>query len=126
MNASRTAHPRTRPVALRAKSDGSTDGSTRPAALSIPLLLSARHDEALDLLSFLEIDDGPEQLSLLVGATGVDAERATDPRVPARLVDMAVQRQHRLVLLYRITHGGRAQWDRGSPRVLEPHVLREL
>src|ERR671910_1647264 len=126
MNASRTAQPRTSPVAFRANSEGSVNSSALPAALSIPLLLSAGQHEPFDLLAALEIDDGPEQLPLFVRAPWIDGKRFADPRVPARLMDVAVERQGRLVLLERLADGGRTERHRPPSRVLEPHVLGQL
>src|SRR5439155_9256644 len=88
--------------------------------------LSAREDEARDLLLAVEVHDGAEQLALLVRAARVDAESSTDAGGALRLVDVAVEPEARLVLLDRGAHGGRADGDGGAPRLLERHVLRQL
>src|SRR5918995_2933533 len=68
------------------------------------LLLSAGEHELLDPLFAVEIDDRPEQLSLLVGTPRVDTKRVADARVAARFVNMSVQGQRRLMLLDRGAH----------------------
>src|SRR5947209_19921565 len=115
MNASRTDQPRTKPVALRTKTARSSNGLPAPATVAIyvkpPLAseppkprigaapLAARQYEFLDLLSTLDVDHCPEQLSLLVRASGIDAERPSKPLRPPRFVDVTVQRKRRLVAL---------------------------
>src|SRR3954464_2388768 len=124
MNASFTDQPRTRPVAFRTKSDRS---SYAPAVVvAMQFLLSAREQEALDLLLAVEVDDGPEEIALLVGAPGVDAERAPDPRGRLALVDVAVEGQRRLEIFNRLPDGGRAHRPRRTAGVLQLHVLGEL
>src|SRR4051794_28753946 len=112
MNASRTDHPRTRPVALRTKSDCSPGCPAPAATVAIPDYLlelrisAACQNELLDLLLAVDVDHGTEQLALLVRAAGVDAQGLPEPRCAARLVDVAVQRQRRLVLLDRLAYSG--------------------
>src|SRR5881397_605471 len=95
MKASKTDHPFTRPVALRTNIVRSTGMS---ALAKTPPFLAGRQHELLDLLPG-EIDQGAEQLALLVGAPGVDAQGVADARVAARLVNVAVQCKRRLGLL---------------------------
>src|SRR5215203_3867723 len=122
MNPSSTDHPLRRPVAFL----WNRSPAPEPAVVSLAiylLLLSAGEYEPLDFLAAVEVDDGPEQLSLLVGASGVDAKRAPDARVALRLVDVTVQRQARLSLLYCLPHRLRAdRYDR-APAMLGAHVL---
>src|SRR5919197_1587705 len=125
MNASRTDQPRTSPVAFRTKSVRSSYGRP-PAMVVIAPLLTARQDELLDLLLAVELDDGAEELALLVRAPRVVAERVAEPRRPAGLVDVPVQREARLELLDHLTDGGRADGPRRPTGVLEVHVGGEL
>src|SRR5579871_6613960 len=96
MKASRTDQPRTSPVALRTKTARSSNGapaaplatdamSVDPPSSWMPRAatcaaasrsLAACQHEPLDLLAVLDVDHRPQELSLLVGAAGVDAERA--------------------------------------------------
>src|SRR5215471_15510620 len=116
MNASRTDHPLTRPVALRTKSVRSA--GTSAAAITTPfrslpksrsrcrwvrLLSAAGQHEVLDLLA-VQLDERAQQLSLFVRAAGVDDQGVANPGVPAGLVDVAVQREHRPELLDRAAH----------------------
>src|SRR5919197_5548481 len=102
MNASRVDQPRTRPVALRTKTARSA-ASPAPAVTEAILTLSsssggvlaARQYEVLHLLLALDVDHRPEQLTLLVGAAGIHAERLPEPVRAARLVDVAVQSERR-------------------------------
>src|SRR3954464_3190208 len=130
MNASRTAQPRTRPVALRTKSDRSSYAPASAATSAVDIekssSLTARQNEALDLLLAVEVDDRSQQLPLLVGAPRVDAQRAAQPGRAARLVDVAMQRQRRLQALDRLAHRGRAGRDRGMARVAQVHVDGQL
>src|ERR1044072_6607738 len=102
MNASRVDHPRTRPVALRTKTARSTESPD--ATVAMPLLLAAGQNEVLDLLLAFEVDDDPEQLTLLVTAPRVDAKRLPEPMCSARFVDVPVQRERGLVALDHVTH----------------------
>src|SRR6266536_622565 len=111
----------------------SPSGRTGPALLPEPRpqlpfvsLLSAREDEALDLLLAVEVDDRTEQLALLVRAARVYAESSTDARGALRLVDVTVEAEAGLMLFDRGAHRGRADRDSGAPRLLELHVLRQL
>src|ERR1700754_1898523 len=126
MKASRTDQPRTRPVALRTKSACSPPDATVAIRSLLRRCLTAGQDEALDLLLAIHVDDRSQQLSLLVGAPRVDAQRAAQPVGAARLVDVTVQRQRRLVALDGLADRRRADGDRGAPRALEVHALREL
>src|SRR3954449_11679630 len=109
MNASRTDQPRTRPVALRTKRACSPCPAPAATVAIADYLLELRisaacQNELLDLLLAVDVDHGTEQLSLLVRAAGVDAQRLPKPRGSARLVDVAVQRQRRLVLFDRLAY----------------------
>src|SRR3954467_10808554 len=130
MNASRTAQPRTRPVALRTKSDRSSYAPASAATSAVYIekssSLTARQNEALDLLLAVEVDDRSQQLPLVVGAARVDAERAAQPGRAARLVDVAVQRQRRLQAFDRLAHRRRARGDRRVARVAQVHLRRQL
>src|SRR5919205_312112 len=108
MNASCTDQPRTRPVAFRTKSDRSSYGRSPAVVVAMQFLLSAGEQEALDLLLAVEIDDGPEEIALLVGAPGVDAKRPPDAGRSLALVDVTVERQRRLEIFDRLTDGRRA------------------
>src|SRR4051794_37007353 len=116
MNASRVDHPRTRPVALRTNTARSAAASPGPAATEAILpsppsllggVLAARQHEVLHLLLALDVDHRAQQLALLVGRAGVDAERLPEPVSAAGLVNVAVQRERRLVALDHRAHGRR-------------------
>src|SRR6266487_848674 len=130
MNASRTDQPRTRPVALRTKTACSTPSPPAATDAISPTsssgCLTARQHEPLDLLLAVHLYYPTEKLPLLVGAAGVDAQRLPEPVRAAGLVDVAVQRERRLVALDRLAHGRRPDGDRGAPRVLEVHLGGEL
>src|SRR3954468_23726923 len=125
MNASRVDQPRTRPVALRtntARSAESAPAATEAIRPSPPLLggvLPARQHEVLHLLLALDVDDRPEQLTLCVGAAGVDAERLPEPVGAARLVDVPVQRERGLVALDHLADRRRADRHGRATGVLE-------
>src|SRR5215217_2403146 len=102
MNASRVDHPRTSPVALRTNTARST---ASPPDATVAMLDSSSssptgQDEVLHfLLLAVEVDHDPEQLTLFVRAPRVDAQRLAEPVRAARLVDVAVQGERRLVAL---------------------------
>src|SRR5918999_1437767 len=125
-NASRTAHPRTSPVALRANSVRSRYGTSPTVVAMQYSFLSAGEHELLDPPRAVEIDDCPKQVSLLVGAPRVDTECVADARISAGLVAVPMERERRLVLLDRFAHGLRTARHGRMARVLELHVLREL
>src|SRR5579884_3703159 len=146
MNASRTDQPRTSPVALRtniACSNGAPVCAVPSIAISvIPFLsrfglsaapdggalsaLAAREYEALDLLLAVEIDHRAEQLTLLIGTARVDAQRPSEAPGGAALMDVAVQRQRRLVALDRVAHSRRADRLDRVAGVLQVHLLDPL
>src|SRR5579862_281951 len=141
MNASRTDQPRTSPVALRTKTARSSNGVPVPGAivaicgypssvehrLTITARrLAARQNELLDLFSALDVDHRTEQLALFIGAARVDAKGSAESLGPPRLVDVAVQRERRLVALDRVADRGRADRLDGMAGVLEIHLLRQL
>src|SRR5690242_20780484 len=108
MNASCNDQPRTRPVAFRTNSERSSYGGS-PAIVAMQLpSLSASEQEPLDLLLAVQVHDRSEQIALLVRAAGINAERSADTAVAPRLVDVAVQRERRLMLLDRLAHRRRA------------------
>src|SRR5919204_1766917 len=121
MNASRTDQPRTSPVALRTKTWRSSPSPPAATDAISPSsgCLTARQHEPLDLLLAVHLDDGAQQLPLLVRAAGVDAQRLPQPARPARLVDVPVQRERRLVALDRLAHRGRPARHGRAPRILE-------
>src|SRR5829696_5940276 len=121
MKPSHTDQPRKSPVAFLWKR--SSDPAALFAICFLSVRLSAGQHEPLDLLAAVKVHHSPEQLSLLVGTARVDAQRASDAGVPLGLVDVSVQRQGRLSLLYRIPHRRRSnRYDR-TPTVLGAHVL---
>src|SRR3712207_2025019 len=126
MKPSHTDQPRRRPVAFLWKRSSVPEFVLVFVAISLSSPLSAGQYEALYLLLAVEVDHRPEQLPLLVRAAGVDRQRATDPGVAPRLVDVAVQREGRLPLLDRLLDGGRAYRDYGPSPVLRAQVLGEL
>src|SRR5215217_3829768 len=129
MNASRVDHPRTSPVALRTNTARST---ASPPDATVAMLDSSSssptgQDEVLHfLLLAVEVDHDPEQLTLFVRAPRVDAQRLAEPVRAARLVDVAVQGERRLVALDHAAHGGRADGHGRPAGVLEAHVRRQL
>src|SRR5918911_5287262 len=121
MKPSHTDQPRKSPVAFLWKR--SSDPAALFAICFLSVRLSASQHEPLDFLAAVQVHHRAEQLSLLVGTAGVDAQRASDAGVPLGLVDVPVQRQGRLSLLYRIPHRRRSdRYDR-TPAVLGAHVL---
>src|SRR5215211_725101 len=122
MNPSSTDHPLRRPVAFLWNRSPAPESAVELLAINL-LLLSAGQHEPLDFLAAVQVHHRPEQLSLLVGTAWVDAQRAPDAGIALRLVDVTVQRQGRLSLLYRIPHRRRStRYDR-TPAVLGAHVL---
>src|SRR6476661_4605708 len=119
MKASKTDQPLIRPVALRTNIVRSTGMS---ALAKTPPFLAGREHELLDLLPG-EIDQGAQELALLVRAPRVDAQRVADARVAARLVDVAVQRQRRCGLLDRGADRPRADRLRRVAAVLGRQVV---
>src|SRR5215213_8695703 len=121
MKPSQTDQPRNSPVAFLWKR--SSDPAALFAICFLSVRLSAGQNEPLDFLAAVQVHHRPEQLSLLVGTARIDAQRASDAGVPLGLVDVSVQRQGRLSLLYRIPHRRRSdRYDR-TPAVLGAHVL---
>src|SRR5215216_5215408 len=121
MKPSQTDQPRNSPVAFLWKR--SSDPAALFAICFLSVRLSAGQNEPLDFLAAVQVHHSPEQLSLLVGTARIDTQRASDAGVPLGLVDVSVQRQGRLSLLYRIPHRRRSnRYDR-TPTVLGAHVL---
>src|SRR3712207_9559746 len=100
MKPSHTDQPRRSPVAFLWKR--SSDPAALFAICFLSVRLSAGQHEPLDFLAAVQVNHRAEQLSLLVGTARVDAQRAPDAGVALRLVDVSVQPQSRLSLLYRI------------------------
>src|SRR5215211_4747998 len=121
MKPSQTDQPRNSPVAFLWKR--SSDPAALFAICFLSVRLSAGQNEPLDFLSAIQVHHRPEQLSLLVGTARIDAQRASDAGVPLGLVDVPVQRQGRLSLLYRIPNRRRSDGYDGTPAVLGAHVL---
>src|ERR1035437_2818165 len=109
MIASRTLHPRTKPVAFRRKSDGASDPADfppTPSESSLIDILPLVVDDALSavdedvprhlLLLFVEIDDGALQDAVGVDTARVDRQGPTDLGDALGLVAVAVDREHRL------------------------------
>src|SRR5215210_1983088 len=121
MKPSHTDQPRKSPVAFLWKR------SSDPAALFAICFLSVRlsrgQHEPLDSLAAIQVHHRAEQLSLFVGTSRVDAQRVPDAGVPLGLVDVPVQREGRLSLLYRIPHRRRSDGHDRTPAVLGAHVL---
>src|SRR6266849_8901299 len=95
--------PRTSPVAVRAKSpDAGTSGAASACVVTAGDLRGGglSDDELVpEHLRARERDDGPVHVAAVVFGPGVERERPSDPYLPSRFVDVAVQGQERLVLL---------------------------
>src|SRR6476619_2451227 len=94
MKMSRADASRRSPVALRANTSGGAEASVAIRASSLSCDELAGPDAVL-----AQVDDGPVDHALGVGAAGVDAGRAADLGDRLGLMDVAVQRQHGLHLL---------------------------
>src|SRR5215211_1806661 len=125
MKPSHTDHPRRRPVAFRWKRSSVPEFAVVLFAM-FSLLLSAGQYEPLDFVLAVEVHHRAEQLSLLIGAAGVDAERTPDAHVAPGLVDVAVQREDRLSLLDGLPHRCRSNGNDRAPPVLRAQVFGEL
>ena len=71
-------------------------------------------------LLLIEVDDRRLEDAVLVGASGVDGEGLADPDRALALVDVAVERQQRLVRQDRVADGARADRDQ---RLAARHVV---
>src|SRR6476646_1100203 len=110
MKMSRADASRRSPVALRANTSGGAEASVAIRASSLSC------DELAGPHAVLaQLDDGPVDHALGVGAAGVDAGRLSDLGDCLGFMDMAVQRQHRLHLLDQRAHRGRS--DRAAARL---------
>src|SRR5215207_683942 len=119
---SNTDHPLRRPVAFLWNRSPEPESAVELLAMYL-LLLSAGEYEPLDLLAAVQVDDSAEQLSLLVRAARVDAQRVPDAGVALGLVNVPVQRQGGLSFFYGLSDGlGADRYDR-APAVLGSHVL---
>src|ERR1700674_1850237 len=104
MKASKVDQDLTRPVALRRNSDGLASAEPRVASLMKwlpPFYLAVEELVALDAFLGVEVDDRGHQHPLLVGASGVDRKCLAELHRALALVDVAVEREHRLVLVDR-------------------------
>src|SRR3712207_5093648 len=124
MKPSHTDQPRRSPVAFLWKR--SSDPAALFAICFLSVRLSSGQHEPLDLLAAVQVHHRAEQLSLLVGTAGVDTQRVSNAGVPFGLVDVPVQRQGRLSLLYRIPHCRRSDRHDRTPPVLGAQVLGKL
>src|SRR5439155_18677227 len=94
------------PVALRANTCGAAVASVAIRASSLSC------DELAGPHAVLaQVDDGPVDHALRVGAAGVDARRLADLRDCLGLMDVPVEREHGLHLLDQGAHGCRADRD---------------
>src|SRR5919112_5859153 len=118
---SHTDQPRKSPVAFLWKR--SSDPAALFAICFLSVRLSAGQHEPLDFLAAVQVHHSAEQLSLLVGTARVDAQRAPDSGIALRFVDVSVQPQSRLSLLYRIPHRRRSDGHDRAPAVFGAHVL---
>src|SRR3979411_3170406 len=109
MNASKVDQALTSPVALRRNSAGLCAAPIVVSAMLLPPPSSSVDQLiALDAFPGIELDDRSHEHSLLVRAAGIDRQRLAELHRTLALVDVAVQRQQRLVLLDRRSHRGRA------------------
>src|SRR5918997_2265551 len=124
MKPSHTDQPRKSPVAFLWKR------SSDPAALFAICFLSVRlsggQHEPLDFLATVQVHNRAEQLSLFVGTAWVDAQRASDAGGALGLVDVPVQSQGRLPLLYRLPHRLRSDRHDGTPAMLGAQIFGQL
>src|SRR5438105_9171482 len=77
---------------------------------------------ALDALLGIEVDDRGHQHALLIGAAGVDRQRLAERHRSLAFVDVAVQRQERLIAVDGGTHGLGPDGAPGAPPVHELEV----
>src|SRR5215212_638099 len=122
MKPSHTDQPRKSPVAFLWKRS-SDPAAALFAICFLSVRLPAGQYEALYFLAAVQVHDRPEQLPLLVRTARIDAQRASDAGVPLGLVDVSVQRQGRLSLLYHIPDRRRSYGHDRTPTVLGAHVL---
>src|SRR3712207_8171602 len=102
MKPSHTDHPRRSPVALRWKRSPVPEFAVLLLAICwLYHSLSAGQYEPFDLALAVQVHHRAHELPLLVGASRVYAQRASDPGVAPCLVYVLVQREGRLALLYR-------------------------
>src|SRR5207253_8336549 len=105
MKASNADACRTRPLAFRTKAPvGATGWPLEPAVeLMSPVPPSCRNSAGhqLDVLQLVpvQVDQGPAQDPLRVLTPGIDTDGPANLHLPAGLMDVAVKRQLRLVLL---------------------------
>src|SRR5829696_793544 len=124
MKPSHTDQPRKSPVAFLWKR--SSDPVALFAICFLSVRLSGSQHEPLDLLAAVQVHHRAEQLSLLVGAARVDAQRVPDAGIAFGLVDVPVQRQGRLSLLDRIPYRRRSDGHYRTSSVLGAKILCQL
>src|SRR6187401_1029841 len=101
MKMSRADASRRSPVAFLAKTSGAPVASVAMGASSLSCDELAGPHPVL-----AQVDDGPVDHALRVGASGVDAGRLSDLRDGLGLVDVPVEREHGLHLLDERSDGG--------------------
>src|ERR671933_2693955 len=100
MRTSSVPASRTRPVARRWKvADWGVRAALGPAISVMRGLLSSAHELVGHDAAVAQLDDRAVDDALAVRAAGVDAERRADLGDGPRLVDVAVQAEHRVVAL---------------------------
>src|SRR5919206_5366118 len=102
MKTSRADASRRSPVAFLAKTSGAALASVAMGAPSLSCDELAGPHPVL-----AQVDDGPVDHALRVGASGVDAGRLSDLCDCLGLVDVTVEREHGLHLLDQGSHRGR-------------------
>src|SRR5262245_260068 len=90
---------------------------------SVTILLPIHELIALDPFPGIQFDDRSHQYPLLVGAARVDGECAAELDRALALMDVAVQRQQRLVPVDRLPNGRRPNRPPGPAAVHGPEVL---
>src|SRR2546429_8179592 len=125
MNASNVDQALTSPVALRRNSPGRAAAVPIVVSAMLCFLLTASSVDqlvALDSLLGVELDDRPHEHSFLVCAARVDGQRLADLDRALALVDVAVERQERLVLFNRGANSGRPDRAQGAAAMQELQV----
>src|SRR5437899_9137011 len=126
MKASNVDQALTSPVALRKNREGLAAVAGVPIVVSAIcfLLSSSSVDQLVALDSFLgvELDDRPHEHPFLVRAARVDRQRLADLDRALALVDVAVERQERLMPLDRRPDRGRADGPKRASAVQELQV----
>src|SRR5580693_5079530 len=113
------------PICSAGRQRGS-GGDSRADPMTATVRLTSPGDELIAAHPLLagQGNDGTAQHPFGVLAARVDGQRPADPSLAARLVDVAVQAQHRLVLGQRVPYRGGA--DPGDHRHAALHDRAEL